>query len=280
MEKIKHWDWQIHASHKWFRLQLSEVFEYKDLLVSLIRREMLSSYSQTALGMLWILIQPVLVTLFYLLVFGNIVKVSTAGIPPVLFYMSGAIMWSFFSDTLNGAMYSFVKNAHIFNKIYFPRILVPLSLFATYAIRNGIQLLLFFVLMFLFGNGQPVMFWLLGLIPVLFLLSGLLGFATGLLVSVYMAKYRDLEQLVLFVLRLFMFITPVVYPAGMVSEKYQALFWANPLTPLIETFRSILFSHDVIHTGYVWMSVLSIASLFLVSLVLFKKKEVKIVDNI
>ncbi|HRO42726.1 MAG TPA: ABC transporter permease [Flavipsychrobacter sp.] len=280
MNKIKEWDWQIQAEQKWFRINLSELLEYKDLLLSLVRREMLSSYSQTVLGMFWILIQPIFVTLFYVLVFGNIVKVSTAGIPPVLFYMSGAIIWSFFSDTLNGAMYSFVKNAHIFNKIYFPRLLVPLSLFITYAIRNGVQLVLFFILVVIFGTSSTATFSLLALIPVLFMLAGLVGFSIGLLVSVYMAKYRDLEQLVLFVLRLFMFITPVVYPAAMVSEKYSVLFWANPLTPIIETFRAILFQHDLIHVASLVFAVLTTIALLITSLVLFKKKEIKIIDNI
>jgi lipopolysaccharide transport system permease protein len=280
MDKIKQWDWEIGEERQWFRINLRELFQYKDLLVSLIRRELLSSYSQTILGVLWILIQPILLTLFYLLVFGNIVKVSTGGIPPVLFYMSGAIIWSFFSDTLNGTMYSFVKNAHIFNKIYFPRLLVPFSLFFTYAIRNGVQLLLFFVLMFAFGGGSMIVYPLLVLIPVLFLFSGLFGFGLGLIVSAYTAKYKDLEQLVMFLVRLFMFVTPVVYPATLISEKYQTLFWLNPLTPIIETFRAILFQHEPLHITALISGFAVVALVFIVSLLLFKSKETKIIDNI
>jgi lipopolysaccharide transport system permease protein len=280
MNKVKHWEWEIGEEQKWFRINLTELFQYKDLLVSLIRRELLSSYSQTILGVLWILIQPVLLTLFYLLVFGNIVKVSTAGIPPVLFYMSGAIIWSFFYDKLNGTMYSFVKNAHIFNKIYFPRLLVPFSLFFTYAIRNGVQLLLFFVLTFVFGSGNTVVYPLLVLIPVLFLFAGLFGFGVGLIVSAYTARYKDLEQLVMFLVRLFMFVTPVVYPAAIISEKYQTLFWLNPLTPIIETFRGILFQHEPVHVMALLCGFAVVLLVFIVSLLLFKRKETKIIDNI
>jgi lipopolysaccharide transport system permease protein len=280
MNKIRQWEWEIGEERQWFHINLRELFQYKDLLVSLIRRELLSSYSQTILGVLWILIQPILLTLFYLLVFGNIVKVPTGGIPPVLFYMSGAIIWSFFSDTLNGTMYSFVKNAHIFNKIYFPRLLVPFSLFFTYAIRNGVQLLLFFVLVFVFGGGDMIVYPLLVLIPVLFLFSGLFGFGLGLVVSAYTAKYKDLEQLVMFLVRLFMFVTPVVYPATLISAKYQTLFWLNPLTPIIETFRAILFQHAPVHVADLVVGFAVVMLVFILSLLLFKRKETKIIDNI
>ena len=131
----QNWDWEIKANPKWFVLNLSELWNYKDLMFSLVRRELIAGYQQTIMGVSWLVIQPILTTLFYILVFGKIINVPTGGIPPILFYMSGSILWGFFSDCLNGSMFSFLHNVDIFSKVYFPRLIVPISMMVTHFTR-------------------------------------------------------------------------------------------------------------------------------------------------
>lgn len=276
------WDWEIKANPKWFELNLSELWNYKDLAVSFVRRELIAGYQQTIMGVSWLVIQPILTTLFYILVFGRIVKVSTDGIPPILFYMSGSILWGFFSDCLTGSMYSFLHNAHIFNKVYFPRLIVPISMVATHFTRFLIQLGLFTIIYFFFlftdQNIHPSSN--LFLVPLLLIQIAAFGMGLGMMVSVFMAKYRDIEHVMQFLLRLFMFVTPVVYPSSIVPASYKILFWLNPLTPCIELFRAGFLSNQ--HLPYLYFVISGISSLliFMMGVVLFKKRELSVMDTI
>lgn len=282
MENEPRWEWEITAEQKWYQLGLKEVFQYKDLIISFFRRELLSGYHQSIIGIFWIVLQPVLSTLFYFVAFSRIVKVSTDHIPPILFYMSGSIMWSFFSDGVLGTMYSFLHNAHIFNKVYFPRLVVPLSLVLNNAVKFGIQFALFVIVYIGYSVFQmhivPSVYILL--IPLLLLQTCAFSLGIGLILSVYVARYRDIEHIMLFVLRLLMFITPVFFPVSIVTEQYRPLLWLNPMTSVIESFRTAFFDTETLQTSYLLIGGLCSVILLAVGLVLFKRKEIKVMDTI
>jgi lipopolysaccharide transport system permease protein len=282
MDQTKEWEWEIRAEESWLGWDLAEIRQYKDLLFRMVRRDLLANYQQTVLGPFWILFQPILTTLVYFVIFGRIAKISTDGAPAFLFYLPGIIIWNFFSDCLTGTMYTFLNNSAVFSKVYFPRLIVPLSNIITHSVRLSVQLGLFFIIyLFYYFRGQmappsPAVL----LLPLLILIAGAFSLGGGLIISVYTAKYRDLDYTLQFVLRLFMFASPVVFPASIVPERYRILFWLNPLTPVIETFRSATLTHGPIHTGYLWVSVLSTLILLVLGLSLFKRRELSIMDII
>lgn len=274
-------EWEIKPETSWFKLRLNEVVEYKELMVQLVKRDLSINYKQTVLGPLWILLQPLLTTLVYVVVFNSIVKVPTNGIPPFLFFLSATMIWSFFSDCLVGTMYTFISNAHIFSKVYFPRLIVPLSNVLSQGVRLSVQLVVFllFYLYYVFAQKGIQLSSLMLLLPLLILLTALLGLGLGLLISVFVAKYRDLENIVHLSLRLFMFVTPVFYSVASVPERYQFLLWLNPLTPIIETFRAAFVNGEV-PIYYLLLSTLMISALLIGGIVLFKKREIKVMDTV
>ncbi|MDH7460475.1 ABC transporter permease [Chitinophagaceae bacterium 26-R-25] len=281
MENKDAWEWEISSGTKWFQWRLSEIWHYKDLLLRLVRRDLIANYKQTLLGPFWVFLQPVLTTLVYYLIFGRIVKVSTSGIPPILFYLSGILFWGYFSDCLNGTMYTFLQNANVFSKVYFPRLIVPLSSVISHTVRTVIQLLLFiFIYQYYFSQGGITGSYYILLTPVLLLITAGFGLGAGLIVSVLTARYRDLDYTLQFLLRLFMFATPVVYPASIVPEQYQILFWLNPLTAVIETFRAGFFSNEPVYILHLLFSCVEVLLLILVGITLFKKQELKVMDVI
>lgn len=281
MENKDAWEWEISSGTKWFQWRLSEIWHNKDLLLRLVRRDLIANYQQTLLGPFWVFLQPVLTTLVYYLIFGRIVKVSTSGIPPMLFYLSGILFWGYFSDCLNGTMYTFLQNANVFNKVYFPRLIVPLSSVISHTVRNVIQLLLFiFIYLYYFSQGEITGSYYILLTPVLLLITAGFGLGAGLIVSVLTARYRDLDYTLQFLLRLFMFATPVVYPTSIVPEQYQFLFWLNPLTAVIETFRAGFFSNEPVYILHLLFSCVEVLLLILVGITLFKKQELKVMDVI
>jgi len=227
-------------------------------------------------------VQPVLTTIVYWLIFSKIARIPTDGIPPALFYLPGIIIWNYFSDCLNGTMYTFLHNSATFSKVYFPRLIVPLSIITSHAVRMSVQMVLFIGVyafyLFVAGNVRPSFYILL--LPFLILLTAGFSLGAGLIISVITAKYRDLDYALQFVLRLFMFATPVVYPTSIVPLKYRFVFWLNPLTPVIETFRMAFFSSGVVHFGYLFISLLSVAALLVTGVTLFKKRELNVMDII
>jgi len=275
------WDWEISSGTKWFKWNLPEIWHYKDLLLRFVRRDLIASYQQTLLGPFWVFLQPVLTTLIYYLIFGRIVKISTSGIPPVLFYLSGILFWSYFSDCLNGTMYTFLQNANVFSKVYFPRLIVPLSSVISHTVRTAIQLSLFLFIYgyYFFTSNITGTFYIL-LTPLLLLITAGFGLGSGLIVSVLTARYRDLDYTLQFLLRLFMFATPVVYPTSIVPEQYRFLFWLNPLTAVIETFRAGFFSNEPVYILPLLFSCTEVLLLLLLGITLFKKHELKVMDVI
>jgi lipopolysaccharide transport system permease protein len=282
MEKNADWQWEISAQRPWFRLNLRELFHYKDLLFRFVRRDIIASYQQTILGPIWVFLQPLFSTFVYFIIFSRVAKISTDGIPPFLFYLPGTIIWSYFADCVNATMNTFQINAYIFNKVYFPRIIVPLSTILFHSFRISIQLLLFLVVCSVYAvKGNPVhLSWQVLLVPVLIILTACFALGGGLIISVLTAKYRDLDNMTQFLLRLFMFAAPVVYPASLIPLKYKFIFWLNPLTPVIEIFRSSFFKPHPLPIPYLLLSFLTTFIILTTGIVLFNKREIQIMDVI
>ena len=253
------WD-QIITSHRgWFEFYLREIWQYRDLLKIYIRRNIITQYKQTILGPLWIIIPPVLTTLVFTVIFGNIANISTDGLPKPLFYMAGIITWNYFSTVLTSTSNSLAGNAGIFGKVYFPRIMIPLATLISSLVRYFIQLILFIGFMgyFLINNPKSIeiQFQLLWLLPVFIIIMGLQGLGFGLLFSALTAKYRDIRFLIGFGVRLLMYASPVIFPLSMVPEKYKWIILANPMSAVIESFRYIFLGVGQISSNAILYSI-------------------------
>jgi lipopolysaccharide transport system permease protein len=233
------WDLIIRPKTGWFDLHLSDLWRYRDLTLLFVWRDFITLYKQTILGPLWHLIQPLFTTALFTLIFGRVAKLSTDTLPPVLFYMAGVTCWNYFAECLNRTSVTFIQNAGIFGKVYFPRLSVPVSIVLSNIIKFAIQFALFLAFVgFYYGQGaaiRPNIYVLLT--PILLLIMAALGLGLGIIVSSLTTKYRDLQVLVTFGVQLLMFVTPVIYPVSMVSQQYRWLILANPMTALVETFR-------------------------------------------
>lgn len=233
------WDLIIEPTSPWWDLQLREIWKYKDLLFLFVRRDFVSIYKQTILGPLWFFIQPILTTIIFTVVFGKVAKIPTDGLPPVLFYMTGIVAWNYFADCINKTSTTFKTNAHIFGKVYFPRMIVPLSIILSNLIKFGVQFLLFllFLAYYFFegANIHPNVYVLLT--PLLLLMMAGIGMGLGVIISSLTTKYRDFQFLIAFSVQLLMYATPVIYPLSFLEEKYRWLALANPMTSIIETFK-------------------------------------------
>ncbi|MDR2948396.1 MAG: ABC transporter permease [Prevotella sp.] len=243
MESEKeHWDIEIKPRGSNFSLNLKEVWRYRDLLQMYVRRDIVTIYKQTVLGPLWFIIQPLFTTVMYMFVFGSIAQIPTDGLPQTLFYLSGILCWSYFSDCLGKTSGTFLGNAGVFSKVYFPRLVVPISAVLSNLVRLAIQLLLFLAVYFYYiysgTNIQPNSYILL--FPLLVLMLAGLGLGFGIIISSVTTKYRDMAILFGFVTSLWMYATPVVYPLSVMKEKYEDYMWLiqlNPLTSIVETLR-------------------------------------------
>jgi lipopolysaccharide transport system permease protein len=275
------WDLVIEPKGKLYDLNLKDVWSYRDLLMLLVRRDFVSFYKQTIFGPLWFLIQPVLTTAMYLLIFGKIANLSTDGVPPILFYLAGVTCWGYFSETLIKTSDTFIANASIFGKVYFPRLIIPLSIVLSNLIRFGIQFLLFSaVWIFYLAKGKVHITPLIFLFPLLVLLMAFLGLGLGIIFSSLTTKYRDLRFLLTFGVQLLMFATPVVYPLSLASKKYKWLIIANPFTAIIETFRKAFLGQGDFTWTYLIYSTLVTLVILLVGVVIFNKFEKSFMDTV
>lgn len=235
----QHWDLEIKPNERLLSLHLKDVWDYRDLLWLLVRRDFVSFYKQTILGPLWFFIQPLLTTIMFTLVFGKMGNFSTDELPQPLFYLAGITAWNYFSDCLTKTSTVFVSNANLFGKVYFPRLIMPLSIVASNLVRFGVQFLLFLIVLAFYAvKGANVHFtWAVCLFPVIVLLMAALGLGAGLIFSAMTTKYRDLAFLLVFGVQLLMYATTVIYPLSAAGPKYRWLIEANPMTSLLETFR-------------------------------------------
>lgn len=234
------WDLIISPHKKWWDLQLKEVWQYRDLIALFVRRDFVSRYKQTILGPLWLIIQPIMNSLVFTIVFGNIARLPTDGLPQMLFYLSGTVMWHYFSNCLTGTSQTFISNAHLFGKVYFPRLVIPISIVISNLITLAIQFGLFMGFwLFFYSSGASIHLtrWAFAL-PLLVALMAGLGLGFGIIISSLTTKYRDLSYLVTFGVTLWMYATPVIYPVSSIPVSWRWVADWNPLTPILETFRA------------------------------------------
>lgn len=274
------WKWEILPSSGWFEFKIREIWLYRDLIVRLVKRDFLAIYKQTILGPLWILIQPLLMTFMFIVIFDKVANIPTDGLPPLLFYISGIILWNYFSECLVTTSTTFLTNANIFSKVYFPRLVVPLSVVLSQFIRFFIQMTLFFLILSFYVwddvNISPNRLLLIS--PLLVVVAAGLGLGSGLIISSLTAKYRDLNNLISFGIRLLMYATPVIYPLSIVPEKYKLVVWLNPVTPLIEGFRFAFLGTGTFDFYHLLYSFICMLILLCIGIALFNKMEQRVMD--
>lgn len=278
----ENWTMVIRPKRHLLDVNLKDIWSYRDLIKLFVRRDFVARYKQTILGPLWFLIQPLLTTIMYTIVFGNIAKISTDGLPQILFYMSGIVAWTYFAACLNSTSNTFVANAGIFGKVYFPRLTLPISIVISNLIQFSIQfflLLAFMLYYYIVGANFHINIYIL-LLPVLIVLMAGLGLGFGIIISSLTTKYRDLTNLVSFGVQLWMYATPIIYPLSEIPEKYRIFVLANPLTPIIETFRFALLGSGTvswIHLSYSFAFTILVLAL---GIILFNKVEQTFMDTV
>jgi lipopolysaccharide transport system permease protein len=264
-------------------LNLIEVWRYRDLLFMMIKRDFVTFYKQTILGPMWFFIQPIFTTITFTFVFGNLAGISTDGIPQPLFYMAGITIWNYFADSLGKISNVFISNQGVFGKVYFPRLITPLSIVISSLIKFSIQMFLFLLMMGYFGwinnaDFAPNMYAFL--LPILILLLAGFGLGFGMIITSLTTKYRDLAFLVQFGIQLFMYATPIIYPLSSAPEKYRSIIELNPITSIVETFRHGFlgagqFSWNGILYSFIFMILILIFGTFL-----FNRTEKTFLDTV
>lgn len=286
IEENKYWTEVITPRNKFFDLRLKEVWQYRDLIVLFVKRDMAAQYKQTILGPLWYLIQPAFTTFMFFLLFNQIANISTAPLNPVLFYMSSITIWNYFSSCLNNTSNTFISNAGIFGKVYFPRLVLPLSSVLSNMARFGIQLGLLITLTVYYAVTGQLTFsigWHTLLIPVIVAIMAGMGLGLGIIISSLTTKYRDLSVLISFGVQLLMYITPVAYPLSYLKEHRPTLFayiqW-NPLSPMVEDFRYAIFGTGSFETGPFMYSIAFTLVVLFTGILLFNKVERSFMDTV
>jgi lipopolysaccharide transport system permease protein len=275
------WQWEIKPESHWFEWNWKEIWEYRHLLLRLIRRDFLTQYQQTLLGPVWVVIQPLVTVLLYVLIFDRVVRISTNDTPPTLFYLSGIIIWNLFAESFSGSVYTFSANATLFSKVYFPRLIIPFSVTASHIIRFFIQFSLFLIFYVYYLYKGTVSFnpsYCFIAVPLVFIVTSGLGLGLGLALSVFLAKYRDLTNLIQLTIRLLMFATPVIYPLSIVPENIQHIMIFNPLVPMIEFFRLAFLGEGLVSGIQLVYSGACMLLVFLFGTVLFNKMGAKLID--
>lgn len=276
------WDLVIEPQSNLLDLKLKEVWRYRDLLVLFVRRDIVSFYKQTILGPLWLFIQPIFTTIVFIFIFGNLAGLSTDGLPQPLFYLAGITSWNYFADCLNKTSTVFRDNSAIFGKVYFPRIIMPLSIVLSNLLRYGIQMLLFLAaLIYYLISGLTISldFHLL-LFPVFIITMAMQGLGLGMIVSALTTKYRDLAFLLTFGVQLLMYATTVIYPLSSLSGKLYYLVAINPMTFVIEGIRKSLLGIGVFDSYTLAYTIISSSLILLFGLLIFNKVEKDFVDTI
>ncbi len=276
------WNVIIRPSSTTSRVGLKRIWKYKDLLGLFVYRDFVAMYKQTVLGPIWYVIQPILTTLTYWIVFGRIAQLSTDGIPQFLFYLGGVTIWGYFASCINRTSNTFGSNASLFGKVYFPRILVPISSVVSNFLKFGVQLILFFVAIayyhwsgFNVGVTKAVL-----LLPFLFVMMAGLGLGLGILISSITTKYRDFQFFVQFGVQLLMFLSPVIYPLSSLSAERQAYLLYLPTTSIIEAFKYATIGTGYFSVPWLMYSLAVTVLLLIVGARLFAKIERKFMDTV
>lgn len=272
----------VSAKRGLFNLNLKELWKYRDLVILFVKRDLKNVYKQTVLGPLWIVINPFLSTFVFTVIFGIIANISTDGIPQFLFYMSGNILWFFFSSCFNRASSTFLSNARIFGKVYFPRLVMPLSGIIYNSITFLVQFVMFAILVTVYAltgaNVHPNLIVLA--LPILLIHIAFLGTGTGLIISSLTTKYRDLNVLVSFGLTLWMYLTPVVYPVSQIPESFRWVMLLNPVAPIVETFRYAFLGSGSFEWFFLLISAAVTAVLLILGMIVFNQVEKNFIDTV
>lgn len=279
--KENKWTEIIEPQSSLLNLNLKEVWRYRDLLLLLVKRDFVTYFKQTILGPIWFFVNPILTTLIYTLVFGNIAGISTNGTPKIAFYLSGVVMWNYFSTSLTQTSTVFTVNAPIFGKVYFPRLIMPLSIVVSNLMQFGIQFLLFLIIVIYYtfqGQLHPNIFVLL--IPVLIILMAAFALGVGMIFSSMTTKYKDMAMLLTFGVQLFMYATPIVYPLSTINDKYKYLIELNPLTAIIENFRYAFLGSGSLNIEALGYSCIMIGILLAIGTIIFNRIQKGFMDTI
>lgn len=281
-EEKEQWDKTISSKRRLLDLRFKQVWDYRDLVYMFIKRDFVTYYKQTILGPLWYLVQPLLSTVMYMLIFGTLAKIGTDGIPQILFYFSGTMLWTYFSESLIAGANVFIKNNGIFSKVYFPRLTAPIASSIGLVIKLLIQfaLLVVLYLYYYFTGANLHLSFLMLLFPVIILWIGLLATGLGMIISAITTKYRDLALMLNFLVHLLMYATPVVYPLSQVPESLKLLFYINPVSAPVELFRVCFFRAGNVPLSMICTSVGATAVLLFIGLILFNKNERTFIDVI
>jgi lipopolysaccharide transport system permease protein len=276
------WDLVITPKRVAIAFHWRDLLRYRDLLYMFVKRDTVTLYKQTVLGPVWFFIQPILTVVVYLVVFNRIAKLSTDGLPPMLFYLSGVIIWNYFQESFNTTSKTFVENANLFGKVYFPRLILPLAKIVSGFIRFAIQFALFLIIYaFYFLKGydlHPTYF--LFFLPLMILIMALLGLGLGIIFTSLTTKYRDLVFLIQFGIQLVMYASPVIYPLSSVPEKLKFWININPMTPVLEGFRLAFLGSGTVSITSIFTSFLFSFVLFLIGVVVFNNVEKDFMDTV
>ena len=286
----KEWLAEIRPTDKKMHLNLKEIWRYKDLISLFVKRDFAAQYKQTLIGPAWAVIQPLLTTVVFSIIFGSLAKLTTSDvsgsnlqIPAFLFYMTGTVFWAYFSKTVTATSATFIENAKIMSKVYYPRMVTPISTALSNLISYLIQLALFIILLVIFvivGSAQITFSWLILLVPVLILQMMLLAAGVGILVSAFTTKYRDLKMLVGFGLQLWEYFSPIPYGLSLIPERLMWIYMLNPVTPIITTMRYAFFGSGYFNIVYYLISLAVTVVIFIFGMVMFNRIERTFADTV
>jgi len=278
----EHWDLVIKPKSGWFNIPFGEIYQYRDLIFMFVKRDFVTFYKQTILGPLWYIIQPLVNSVIFTIIFGKLAKIPTDGIPPFLFYMSGTVAWGYFATCLAQTSNTFVTNREIFGKVYFPRMTVPISIVITGIFQFLIQFVIFigFLLYYWYqgANVKPSIMVLT--LPLILLQMAILGLGMGILVSSLVTKYRDLTFAMTFAIQVWMYLTPVVYPLSQVPENYRNLYVLNPMVSIVESFRGAFLGVSSIEPQQILISMFVTMGIFVIGIILFSRIEKTFMDTV
>ena len=282
VEKEKEWNIVIKPKTSWFEINFTELFKYKDLILLLVKRDFVVFYKQTILGPLWYIIQPLVNTIVFTIIFGKLAKISTDGIPPFIFYMSGTVVWGYFALCVTLTSNTFNQNKDIFGKVYFPRLTVPVAHVIISLLQFAISFFIFISFLIYFkvsGSLININIYVLFL-PLIILQMAILGLGFGILISSLTTKYKDLTFVMSFFVQLWMYATPIVYPLSIVPEKYRIISVLNPMTSVVECFRGAFLGVTSIELNHILISLIFTIFIFFIGILLFNRIEKSFMDTV
>lgn len=280
----ENWSTIITPKTKWYQINLKEIWEYRDLIAIFVKRDIISIYKQTILGPVWFLLGPLFTVFTYTFLFSEIAHLSTDGLPGPLFYLGGTTLWNYFQACFNGAASTFSANAGIFGKVYFPRLVTPISLMISNLLKLSFQFLTYIAFLIYYYNQDNVILYfsyeLLFLIPLVVLILAMIAMGSGIMISSFTSKYRDLSMVVGIGLTLLMYATPIMYPMSAIPEIYKPYLFLNPISPLIEAFRFVFTGTGTFVISQLIYSFLFALLILILGIFVFNKTEKTFMDTV